>query len=480
MGVIMANTFPALKDEYATLWQAMHIRPERVAEIKYIYGKITNPVSKARYQSVATSTGVPWYVIGIIHNLEASLRFDCHLHNGDPLTDRTKHVPKNRPPGGTPPFTWEESAKDAIEFDGLTNISNWSVERIAFELEKYNGFGYRNNHPHIKSPYLWSFSTIYSSGKYIEDGSWSEQAVSSQCGGMAMLRYMVDQGAIVVPSEGTAPQPEPVPPAPDVPVFPGYYLRIGVENDHNVEILQRRLRDIGIDPGTIDGDFGSITATAVKLFQARSADAAGQPLEIDGIVGLKTWVALFGPRSAPGPDVPYPAPVPSSALVEAVLDIAAGEVGVLEQPLGSNRGPKVDEYIRNIGLDPAADSYPWCMCFVYWCYTQAAQRTGAPNLVPKNASVHGAWEKSQGKPGVTVVQAAQAGSDPALVKPGMVFFIDTGNSHGHVGLVTANVNSFLETIEGNTNDNGSREGIGVFRRSRRRVADINLGFAGYG
>jgi hypothetical protein len=69
--------------------------------------------------------------------------------------------------------------------------------------------------------------------------------------------------------------------------------------------------------------------------------------------------------------------------------------------------------------------------------------------------------------------------NPALVKPGMAFFIDTGNGRGHTGIVAANINSLLETIEGNTNDNGSRDGIGVFRRSRRRIADINLGFASY-
>jgi hypothetical protein len=77
------------------------------------------------------------------------------------------------------------------------------------------------------------------------------------------------------------------------------------------------------------------------------------------------------------------------------------------------------------------------------------------------------------------VTAAAAQGNPALVKPGMVFFIDTGNSHGHAGIVVDNINSLLETIEGNTNDNGSREGIGVFRRTRRRVDGINLGFAGF-
>jgi lysozyme family protein/peptidoglycan hydrolase-like protein with peptidoglycan-binding domain len=477
----MANTFSALKDEYATLWHAMRLRPERMAEIQYIFGKLTNPANKARYQTVQGSTGVPWYVIAIIHNLEAGRRFDCHLHNGDPLTARTTHVPKNRPPHGNPPFTWEESAKDALEFDGLTGVTSWTIERIAFELEKFNGFGYRNNHPNVKSPYLWSYSNIYVSGKYIADGSWSETAVSDQCGAMVMLRYMIDQGAMTVPSEGTAPQPDPSPgPVPSVPIFPGYYLRLGVENDHNVEIVQRRLRDIGIDPGPIDSSYGARTKMAVQLLQARSADSAGAPLEIDGIVGPNTWAALFGPASVPGPDV-HPTPAgPQSSLVTAVLDVAAGEVGVLEQPLGSNRGPRVDEYIRNCGLDPAADSYPWCMCFVFFCYTQAAQRVGVPNPVPKNASVHGAWDASQNKPNVTVVQSETAQSNPSLVKPGMVFFIDTGHSHGHAGIVVANINGSLETIEGNTNTNGSSEGIGVFRRTARRVAGINMGFVGYG
>ena len=37
----------------------------------------------------------------------------------------------------------------------------------------------------------------------------------------------------------------------------------------------------------------------------------------------------------------------------------------------------------------------------------------------------------------------------------------------------------LVTIEGNTNDGGSREGIGVFRRDKRKIGDINVGFLDY-
>jgi hypothetical protein len=37
----------------------------------------------------------------------------------------------------------------------------------------------------------------------------------------------------------------------------------------------------------------------------------------------------------------------------------------------------------------------------------------------------------------------------------------------------------LTTIEGNTNEKGGREGIGVFRRTGRMVANINRGFILY-
>ena len=38
----------------------------------------------------------------------------------------------------------------------------------------------------------------------------------------------------------------------------------------------------------------------------------------------------------------------------------------------------------------------------------------------------------------------------------------------------------LTTIEGNTNEGGSREGVGVFRRTARRISAINRGYLSYG
>jgi peptidoglycan hydrolase-like protein with peptidoglycan-binding domain len=44
---------------------------------------------------------------------------------------------------------------------------------------------------------------------------------------------------------------------------------------------------------TVDSDFGPLTDTAVKAFQQTHFDHAGAPLKVDGIVGLKTWCALW-------------------------------------------------------------------------------------------------------------------------------------------------------------------------------------------
>ncbi|MEN8207004.1 MAG: hypothetical protein ABFS24_13480 [Pseudomonadota bacterium] len=79
--------------------------------------------------------GAPWFFIAAIHNMEASLRFDRHLHNGDRLAARTVHVPAERPAEGEPPFTWEESSQGALTMHGIDEIEEWTLPRILYELE---------------------------------------------------------------------------------------------------------------------------------------------------------------------------------------------------------------------------------------------------------------------------------------------------------------------------------------------------------
>jgi hypothetical protein len=61
-------------------------------------------------------------------------------------------------------------------------------------------------------------------------------------------------------------------------------------------------------------------------------------------------------------------------------------------------------------------------------------------------------------------------------EPGDVFVIDHGHGLGHVGFVESfRPDGLLVTVEGNTNPEGSREGDGVYRRTRRRE-EVNRGF----
>lgn len=180
-------SFESLKAHYKELWLKVKIDPGQEANVMGAAKRIF--ANKARYLAVSLKTGVPWFFIGLIHNLEAGLSFRGHLHNGDPLTAKTVQVPAGRPLVGQPPFTWEESALDALTQKGLQNVKAWTIERILYEAERYNGFGYRLYHPNDLSPYLWSKTNHNDgTGKYIADGKWSGTAFSeSQVGFVAGL-----------------------------------------------------------------------------------------------------------------------------------------------------------------------------------------------------------------------------------------------------------------------------------------------------
>lgn len=184
----------ALRTEYDKLFNSCIIRPERVSAVDTIVSKLQT--NRNRYEQVGESAGIPWFFVAVIHNMEASLSFTRHLHNGDPLTGRTFHVPRGRPVKGNPPFTWEESAVDALNIRKLNAQTDWSLSGLLYQVEGYNGWGYRLYHPHVLSPYLWSFSNHYKSGKYVADGTWSDTAVSKQCGAAVLLRRMAETGLI--------------------------------------------------------------------------------------------------------------------------------------------------------------------------------------------------------------------------------------------------------------------------------------------
>jgi len=189
-----------LRDEYQTLFRTCEIRAEKRLTVEQLVRDILQ--NEARYRNVGAPLGVPWYFIGTIHAMETSLSFNKHLHNGDPLTGRTVHVPKGRPIVGNPPFTWEQSATDVLKMRNLEKVTDWSLAGLLFQVEAYNGFGYRKLDPPLPSPYLWSFSEFYTSGKFVADGKFDAGAVSQQCGAAVILNILVEQDTVQFDSRG--------------------------------------------------------------------------------------------------------------------------------------------------------------------------------------------------------------------------------------------------------------------------------------
>ncbi|MFL5296330.1 MAG: peptidoglycan-binding protein [Phenylobacterium sp.] len=238
-------------------------------------------------------------------------------------------------------------------------------------------------------------------------------------------------------------------------------LKIGAADADAVKAVKAQLAAYGYGsaspPGVFDGELASI----VKLFQSQHVDAAGRALKADGIVGPLTWAALFA-----SPHVDLPATGPAATALAA----ARSKIGVMEQPPGSNSGPEVTAFLTSVG---AHQGDAWCMAFVSWCFQQAANN-GAANAFPRTAGCLDAWNDVRGSSPQRIVTRAAAIADPGRVKPGMVFILDHGGGHGHTGFVTRQLGGALGTVEGNSNDTGAAEGVGVFALNRRSVMESDL------
>lgn len=192
----------ALGREYERLFESCDIRPGQRALVEGVCQRLVR--DRSRYEAVTARQGVPWAFVAAVHQLESGGDFHRHLHNGDPLSGRTVRVPAGRPRRGSPPFSWEESAADALALKRLGGRTDWSLAGLLYQLERYNGWGYRRYHPHVLSPYLWSGSAHYERGKYVADGRWSETAVSRQVGAAVLLRRLAELGEVDL---GEAPPP---------------------------------------------------------------------------------------------------------------------------------------------------------------------------------------------------------------------------------------------------------------------------------
>jgi CHAP domain-containing protein len=132
---------------------------------------------------------------------------------------------------------------------------------------------------------------------------------------------------------------------------------------------------------------------------------------------------------------------PASSGGSAVLAAAQSQVGVTEQPPGSNDGPQLAVYRQAVaGAQPGE---PWCAYFASWAAAQAGEPLG-----------------SQGQGLGSVSEITQWASDngrllPASATPTPGDLILFGNEH--VGIVeSVNADGSLTTVEGNYANSVSR------------------------
>ncbi len=155
-----------------------------------VASKLVSAGAKSRYQAVAAKTGVPWAVVAVIHEREASQDWTASLAQGDPWNKVSVHVPAGRGPFRS----WEEATVDAMlncaPYAGLNR--DWSIGGALTKLEEYNGLGYAARG--APSPYLWSGTNQYRSGKYVRDGVYDPDAVDRQlgCAGLLMTMMVLD------------------------------------------------------------------------------------------------------------------------------------------------------------------------------------------------------------------------------------------------------------------------------------------------
>lgn len=132
---------------------------------------------------------------------------------------------------------------------------------------------------------------------------------------------------------------------------------------------------------------------------------------------------------------------------EAVLKIAAWQIGVVEMPSGSNR----QKYGEAFGMN----GQPWCMMFVWWVFREAGFnlfKTASCTTLATRYKQAGQWVTSGYKPGDIV----------------MFDFSGRKAKTEHVGIVesVSKDGKTLTTIEGNTGAGNQANGGAVMRRTR--------------
>ena len=135
---------------------------------------------------------------------------------------------------------------------------------------------------------------------------------------------------------------------------------------------------------------------------------------------------------------------------DALVETFQSQVGVRET--GDNTGPEIDMYLKSVGLDPG---YAWCGALMGWGFlkhnlTIPNGAAWTPNWFPASKVIPHE-EAQKGDVGGIYFQS--------LKRIAHIVFYEENWENGK---------NLITTIEGNTNDTGSRNGDGVYRKYRSK------------
>tara|TARA_R110000803_G_scaffold59101_2_gene117445 strand:- start:2795 stop:3439 length:645 start_codon:yes stop_codon:yes gene_type:complete len=149
--------------------------------------------------------------------------------------------------------------------------------------------------------------------------------------------------------------------------------------------------------------------------------------------------------------------IPSgSALGDKLATVAEGEVGTMEIPRNSNRGPRIEEYQRATYY-ATARGWPYCAAFVCWCLKRVGSLPFAAPNTPR-AWAFEAWARRES------LDLLKKPKTKDLQRGDIICFVIS-----HIGIVAkVSRNGVITTVEGNTDaSGGSRDGGGVYKTTRK-------------
>lgn len=212
---------------------------------------------------------------------------------------------------------------------------------------------------------------------------------------------------------------------------------------------------------TVDEEYGPQTETIVKEFQSKNS------LQVDGIIGDQTFRALTSHM------INAFTRINGNDLRKLIIQYAEQHLKNKPQELyNSNQGPWVRAYMDG----HEGKEWAWCMGFVQTVLDQSFStlKQQFTSIMPQSYSCDVVGE--HGLTNKKLIRNVTLRQNSSYIEPGDIFLISK-RPHDwiHTGIVISVQDDWIHTIEGNSNENGSREGFEVCLHMRNyKTHDIDI------